>query len=155
MMKKIHLWFCVVFFVGVVSAAAEETRYAFAHDQASIAVASGVSVQPSAGLPPDNELLNAIRGGRRILGIYAGNYPDTQSVGDQPATKETIGGYPALTYHPSSRHGRSRQTYVQIRDDGFPNVVHFFYSGVTDEEAGIADKMIESFQFNRAAAAQK
>jgi len=155
MTKKIHLWFCVVFFFGVVSAAAEETRYAFAHNQASIAVAPGVSMKPSAGLPPDNELLSAFRGGRRILGIYAGNYPDTQSVGDQPGTKETIGGYPALTYRPSSGHGRSRQTYVQFRDDGFPNVVHFFYNGDTDEEAGIADKMIESLQFNRAAAAQK
>lgn len=152
MTKKIALWLLAVFFAGVVTAAAEETRYAFARDQASIAVAPGVSIQPSAGLPPDNELLNAIRGGRRILGIYAGNYPDTQSVGDQPATKETIGGYPALTYRPSGGHGRSRQTYVQIRDDGFPNVVHFFYGGVTDEEAGIADKMIESLQFNRAAA---
>jgi len=152
MTRKIYLWVCIVFFLGVASAAADETRYAFADNQASIAVPSGVSIQPSAGLPPDNELLSAIRGGRRILGIYAGNYPDTQSVGDQPATKETIGGYPALTYRASSGHGRSRQTYVQIRDNGFPNVIHFFYSGVTDEEAGIADKMIESLQFNRAAA---
>ena len=52
-------------------------------------------------------------------------------------------------------HGRSRQTFVQYKDDGFPNVIHFFYNGVTDEEAGIADKMIESLQLNGAPAAQK
>jgi hypothetical protein len=155
MTKKLHFCLCLVFFAGAVSAAAEETRHAFAHGQASIAVPADVTITPSPGLPPNNELLNAIRGGRRILGIYAGNYPDTQSVGDQPATKETIGGYPALTYHPSGGKGRARQTYVQFREDGFPNVVHFFYSGVTDEEAGIADKMIESLQLNRTPTAQK
>ena len=153
-MKKFHLWLLLVFFAGAVSAAAGDARYEFADKQASIAVAPDVSLQASSGLPPDTELLNAIRNGRRILGIYAGNNPDNRGLGAE-SSKETIGGYPALTYRISNEHGRSRQTFVQYKDDGFPNVIHFFYNGVTDEEAGIADKMIESLQLNGAPAAQK
>ena len=154
-MKKFHLWLILVFFAGAVSAAAEDARYEFADKQASIVVAPGVSLQASSGLPPDTELLNAVRSGRRILGVYAGNHPDTRSVADQSSAKETIGGYPALTYRISNEHGKSRQTFVQYKDDGFPNVIHFFYSGITDEEAGIADKMIESLQLNGVPTSQK
>ena len=154
-MKKFHLWLILAFFAGVVSAAAEDARYQFADKQASIAMAPDVSLRASSGLPPDTELLNAVRNGRRILGIYAGDNPDTRSVTGQKAAKETIAGYPALTYLLSNEHGKSRQTFVQFRNNGFPNVIHFFYSGVTDEEAAIADKMIESLQLSGAPAAQK
>ena len=155
MMAKARFWLLVALFVaGAVSAAAEDARYEFADKQASIVVAPGVSLQASSGLPPDTELLNAIRSGRRMLGIYAGNNPDNRGLGTE-SSKETIGGYPALTYRVSNEHGKSRQTFVQFRDDGFPNVIHFFYSGITEEEAGIADKMIASLQLSGAPAAQK
>lgn len=143
-----------LFVGGMHHAAAEGARYEFAGKQASIAVTPSVSLQASSGLPPDTELLNAIRNGRRILGIYAGNNPDNRGL-DTESSKETIGGYPALTYRLSNEHGKSRQTFVQYKDDGFPNVIHFFYGGLTDEEAGIADEMIESLQLNGAPAAQK
>ena len=149
-------WLLAVLFVGGMQhAAAEETRFNFAHDQASVVLAPGVTAEASSGLPPDSELINVLRGGRRILGIYAGNQPDNSVTKNNPSSKETIAGFTALTYRVSSKKGRSRQTFVQVKDEGWPNVIHFFYNGVTDEEAGIADKMIESLQLNGAATSQK
>ena len=122
--------FAFLFVGGMQCAAADESRFNFAHDQASVVLASGVTAEASSGLPPDSEIINVLRGGRRILGIYAGNQPDNSVTKNNPPSKETIAGFTALTYRVSSKKGRSRQTFVQVKDEGWPNVIHFFLPGL-------------------------
>lgn len=140
---------------GIACAAADESRFDFADKQASIVLAPGVTARPVGGLPPETELFYLMRGTKRVLGIYVGNAPDTTNTGTAAPMKETLAGYTALNYVASDEHGRSRQTFVEVKDQGWPNVIHFFYSGASAEDAEMADKMIESLQIAGAPAAQK
>ena len=122
-------------------------RFAFAEDQASVVVASDVVMRGQHR--PDSDLVFARRAGHPILGIYAGNAPDTDKLKKNidAVIEERIGGFKASTLRAYEETGLSRQTILFLGDQGWPVFVHFFYAGLSPEDAATADRMIESMIF--------
>jgi hypothetical protein len=122
-------------------------RFVFAEDQATVAVASDVVMRGQHR--PDSDLVFARRAGHPILGIYAGNAPDTDKLKKNldAVVEERIGGFKASTLRAREEAGLSRQTILFLGDQGWPVFVHFFYAGLSPEDAAAADRIIESMVF--------
>jgi hypothetical protein len=122
-------------------------RFVFAEDQASVVVTSEVVMRGQHR--PDSDLVFARRFGHPILGIYAGNAPDTDKLKKNldAVVEERIGGFKASTLRANEETGLSRQTILFLGDQGWPVFVHFFYAGLSPEDAAAADRIIESMIF--------
>jgi hypothetical protein len=122
-------------------------RFAFAGNQASVTVASDVVMRGQHRR--DSDLVFARRDGHPILGIYAGNAPDTGTIKKNldGVVLERIGGFKASTLRVNEATGLSRQTILFLGDQGWPAFVHFFYAGLSPEDAAAADHIIDSMIF--------
>ena len=122
-------------------------RFAFAEDQASVTVASDVVMRGQHRA--DSDLMFARRAGHPILGIYAGNAPDTDKLKKNldAVVEERIGGFKASTLRAHEEAGFSRQTILFLGDQGWPVFVHFFYAGLSPDDAAAADRIIDSMIF--------
>jgi hypothetical protein len=122
-------------------------RFVFAEDQASVTVASDVVMRGQHR--GDSDLVFARRAGHPILGIYAGNAPDTDKLKKHldAVVEERIGGFKASTLRAHEEAGLSRQTILFLGDQGWPVFVHFFYAGLSPDDAAAADRIIDSMIF--------
>lgn len=122
-------------------------RFAFAEDQASVTLASDVVMRGQHR--GDSDILFARRAGHPILGIYAGNAPDTDKLKKNldAVVEERIGGFKASTLRAREEAGLERQTILFLGDQGWPVFVHFFYAGLSPEDAAAADRIIDSMIF--------
>jgi hypothetical protein len=122
-------------------------RFTFAGEQASVVVASDVVMRGQHRA--DSDLVFARRAGHPILGIYAGNAPDTGTIKKNldAVVLERIGGFKASTLRANEAAGLSRQTILFLGDRGWPAFVHFFYAGLNPEDAATADRIIDSMIF--------
>jgi hypothetical protein len=84
-----------------------------------------------------------------LMGGYVGNFPSAVVAKNQNSsvTKERYGRYVARTYATIDGEGKTRETTIALKDSGWPMFVQFFYSGLPEERASVADKIICSFRF--------
>lgn len=121
-------------------------RQLLVDDLLSVAVPSNVKVSSRPNLPEDFVVYDFTFEGTVILGLYAGNAPRMKDLKTPDVRTEQIGEMAALTTQQSVGDARTRDSLVHFPDPvrGWPQYLHFFYRGLTPDQARIADAIIAS-----------
>ena len=142
-------WFALLLsvLVGVTPAWSKDVEFTFNDVVVSIDVPPDLEVQNRTSPPLDFLLYDVTRNGTTLVGIYVGNAPRKPDVPTERFRKGVTAGCETYSFDRSENGGLARDAFVLLNPpSGAPQVVHFFYGGLTAAQARQADAVVMSLK---------
>jgi hypothetical protein len=141
------LAFLLTVVIGAAPAWSKAVEFTFNDVVVSIDVPPDMEVQNRTSPPLDFLLYDVIRQGTTLIGIYIGNAPQKPDVPKEKFRKGLIAGCETYSLDRPKNGGLGRDTFVLLNPpSGAPQVVHFFYGGLTAAQARQADAVVMSLK---------
>ena len=133
--------------VGATPAWSKAVEFTFNDVVVSIDVPPDMEVRKPTPPPPDFLLYDVMSQGTRLVSIYIGNAPQKPDVRKEKFRTGLIAGCKAYSLDRPENGGLGRDTFVLLNPpSGAPQVVHFFYGGLTAAQARQADTVVMSLK---------